>query len=506
MYKIVNRMNLMSNNKCPKCGRQMFFGGNGRSLQCDVCGYKQAIKKEIPPPDEIVKSLKFMAQFNNTREDDAGSQGVRILMAQGVTAAKEGNKDEAYYHLEWVLRADSTDDERSEAWVWLSQIYEDEAHKRICLEQALAHQPMNPVARRGLAVIDGRLQANEIIDPNQAQKQADPEAQPREVKSEQFQCPRCAARMNYTPDGKALLCEFCSYRQELDVPEAHVQSEYGIGGLEKDFIAALATAKGHSQPVAMRSMQCMGCAIEFVLAPETLSITCPYCDSVYVTETAETHDILPPQALIPFTISENDVKLAMRAWFKQHKIERPRVSPIVGMYLPLWTFDIGGEIRWKGQKQQGDKWVPVSGSKYIFYDDVLVPATKRLPKTLMKEVYHYDYAQLVEYDARYLADWPAERYQLTLADASLGGRKQIISGIRRKPHQVTYGEYIRDFSVSSNGIIVESYKLILVPLWMLHFKVEDTVYDVIINGQTGNIRGERPQNVVGKLFSWLKGD
>ena len=40
---------------------------------------------------------------------------------------------------------------------------------------------------------------------------------------------------------------------------------------------------------------------------------------------------------------------------------------------------------------------------------------------------------------------------------------------------------------------------------MVHFKVDETVYDVVINGQTAAVRGERPQNVVGKLFSWLKG-
>lgn len=483
----------------------MYFGGDGRSLQCEVCGYKQTIEKEIPLPDEIVRTLQFMSQFANT-EDSNGSMGVRALLRVGVSAAKEGDKDEAYYNLEWVLRSDSTDDQRSEAWVWLSEIYDDPVHKRICLEQSLAHQPLNPIARRGMAILDGRLQASEIIDPNQNQSQVNPSAQPREVESEQFQCPRCAARMNYTPDGKALLCEFCEYRQELDVPEARVQNEFGFGGIEKDFIAALATAKGHSQPVAMRSMQCMGCAIEFLLAPEVLSITCPYCDSVYVTEAAETHEILPPQALIPFSITENDVKRAMRTWFKQHNIERPRVSPIVGMYLPLWTFDIGGELRWKGYENRGDDWVPVTGSKHIFYDDILVPATKRLPKKLVKEIYHYDFEQLVAYDTRYLADWPAERYQLTLSDASLRARKQIVTEIRRKPFKVTRGANIKDFSLNTNGMIVESYKLILVPLWMMHFKVEDTVYDVIINGQTGNVRGSRPQNVVGKLFSWLKGE
>jgi Zn finger protein HypA/HybF involved in hydrogenase expression len=484
----------------------MYFGGDGRSLQCEVCGYKQTIHKEIPPPEEIVRSLKFMAQFAQSREESAGSQGVRGLLLQGVAAAKGGDKEEAYHHLEWVLRADSTDEQRSEAWVWLSQLYENVADKRACLEQALAHRPVNPVARRGIAMIDGRLQASEIIDPDQSPRPAPADDQPREVAAEQFQCPRCAARMNYTPDGKALICEFCAYEQPLDAPETHIQAEYGFGGVEKDFIAALSTAKGHSQPVAMRSIQCMTCAAEFVLAPELLSLTCPYCDSVYVTETAETREILPPQALIPFTVSEDDAKRALRDWFKQHKIQRPRVSSIVGMYLPLWTFDIGGELRWKGFERRGDDWVPVSGSKHIFYDDVLVPATKRLPKPLLKEIYRYNYEQLVTYDARYLADWPAERYQLALGDASLRARKQIISEYRKKQHKITSGDYIKDFTLYSNGLVVESFKLILVPLWMLHYKVENAVYDVLVNGQTGSVRGERPQNVVGKLFSWLKGE
>ena len=71
---------------------------------------------------------------------------------------------------------------------------------------------------------------------------------------------------------------------------------------------------------------------------------------------------------------------------------------------------------------------------------------------------------------------------------------------------MTHGEYVKDFSLQAKGIMVESYKLILVPLWLLHFKVDDTVYEVIINGQTGAVRGDKPQNVVGKLVSWLKGE
>ena len=311
--------------------------------------------------------------------------------------------------------------------------------------------------------------------------------------------------MNYTPDGTALVCEYCHYRQELDVPEAKVQAEYGFGGMEQDFIAALATAKGHLQPVAMRSLSCQGCGIDLLLPPEVISATCPYCDSVYVAEAAETREILPPQALIPFTVNQDAARKALVSWFKQHKIERPRITPLVGSYLPVWTFDIGGEIKWNGKVKRGDNWVPVSGNKHFFYDDVLVQAVNKIRPSLAKELYNFDMGGLVAYDPRYLADWPAERYQLALADASLRARRQLVKDVKKHQDKLSPDQYVHDLGVNSSGLLVESYKLILLPLWMVHFKVDETVYDVVINGQTAAVRGERPQNVVGKLFSWLKG-
>ncbi len=492
------------NNKCPECGRQLFFGGDGRSRQCEFCGYKQTIHKPVPSPAEIARTVKYAARFTRSDAREDVSFGVRTLLLQGIEAAKEGHAADAYYYLEWVLRSEASDAQYADAWLWLSKIYDEAADKRLCLEHALAHQPLNPIARRGIAVLDGRLQADEIIDPNQQRERPAAGSDPQAVKTEQFQCPRCAARMNYTPDNKALVCEFCHYRQELDTPEAHVQTDYGIGGIEKDFIAALSTAKGHSQPVAMRLLQCMGCAVEFVLAPETLSLTCPYCDAVYVTETAETRELLPPQALIPFATTQDDVKLTLRAWVKQHKIERPRVSPIVGMYVPVWTFDIGGELIWRGFQRRGDNWVQVSGSHHLLRDDVLIPATQKRSKPLGPAIHEFDYDGLVAYDSRFLADWPAERYQLTLAEASLQARKQVVTDIRRHSHQLTDGESIKDFSLNTMNMVVESYKLILLPLWLIHLQVDDAMYDVVVNGQNGRVYGEHPQSLAGKLFSWIK--
>ncbi|MCB8945748.1 MAG: hypothetical protein H6658_18525 [Ardenticatenaceae bacterium] len=492
---------------CPNCQRRLYFAPDGRSLICERCGYKetQQNQSERPDVDELIRSTKWMTASANASPVRARS--VRDLLVRGVAAAKNGDEEEAFYYLERVLLTESSDEERAKAWLWLSGLYDEPVQRRKCLEQVLAHQPQNMLARRGMAVLDGRLNPDDIIDPDKLEVA---EVEPQTADVEQFTCPRCNGRLHYTPNHDALACEFCDYRQALGGEQ--VKAQYGMGEFEQDFIAAMHTKKGHLSPVQMPSFQCQSCAVEFLLAPETISVTCPYCDSVYVTETAEARELLPPQALLPFAVSLEMAEKSLRAWFKQHTISRPRVSPIIGMYLPMWTFDIGGVIKWNGMVQRGygnnQEWVPVKGEKVIFYDDVLALATHKLPDKLsLKVLPSYDLGQLVQYDARYLADWPAERYQIALGDAAIQARKQVLTDLRRHPFNLT-GEsgYIKDLRTNTHEMIVESFKQVLLPLWVVHYKFEEQVYDVLLNGQTAEIFGERPQGIVGRLFGWLSGN
>ena len=78
--------------------------------------------------------------------------------------------------------------------------------------------------------------------------------------------------------------------------------------------------------------------------------------------------------------------------------------------------------------------------------------------------------------------------------------------MRKRPSSVTgRSEYIKDLRLHSQGLVVESFKLLLLPMWIAHFKVEDKLYDVCINGQNGIVHGTKPAGVVGKLFTWLRG-
>jgi hypothetical protein len=496
--------------QCPECRTELVFTPDGRARYCERCGYRHEVA--VPPRTsiaELEKALSFMnvRQMREEAPNRPQQAGLhRDLLVHGIAAAKEGRADEAFFHLSRVLKAaNSSNGSRATAWLWLSAVVDDPAEKRRCLENVLVLDPAQPEARRGLAILDGRLDAADIINPDRL---PEPDAgQQQAAEAAEMRCPRCGARMTYAPEIGALQCDFCHFRQPLDQEPNQGGGRGVFADREEDFIAALATARGHRRPVHMRTLMCRRCAVTFVLGPETLSLTCPYCDSVYVTEAAEEADLMPPHGLIPFAVDESQAEQRLRAWFREHHLDNPRRSSMAGLYLPVWTFDIHGPLKWSCLVRQGDEWVTRTGQDYVLFDDYLVPAVGNLPAELVEHLAEFDLAGLVDYDARYLADWPAERYQLPLAEASLKARGAIMGQLRRSPSRYVGSNNYRNFKLSaSGGLTVLAFRLVLLPLWLVHYQVDDRSYEIMINGQRGSVHGSRPQSLAGRFISWLAGN
>jgi predicted RNA-binding Zn-ribbon protein involved in translation (DUF1610 family) len=430
------------------------------------------------------------------------SDSARDLLVRGIAAAKAKDNDEARFYLEWVLRTDADRQEKIDAWLWLSQISDDPAEKRDCLENVLAHEPANPLARRGLAILSGQLDPAEIIDPDR-QPSGAAATSPQPVQAERFICQTCGGKMIFTPDGGSLTCAYC--KRQLTLYQA---IEEGAVVEEHDFVVALATARGHSHPVATQAFSCQSCGVAFILGPGVLSLTCPYCASAYVIKVSETRELIPPEGVIPFGLTQLAAYKRLQEWLREEGLRaEARTAPPDGLYLPVWTFDVGGEVQWTGkvlERQYGwTGWVSQTGSDPIFYDDVLVPASHTLSAHLAEVVRHFRFDGLVPYDPGYLADWPAEVYQISVADASLAARRQAWEAARRAVTNRMKIHQIKDVTLSSAGMIIESFKLVLLPVWVAHYRYADGDYTVVINGQTGSVRGEKPRGGLGRRLAGI---
>lgn len=437
----------------------------------------------------------------NRNERRGRSTDVRYLLTRGKAAAKEGNQKEAALYLEWVLLTESTDAEKIEAWYWLAHVSEEPERKRHYLEEVLARNPSHVRARRQLAILDGRLKADEIVDPDALQQQTD--AGPDAAEGHRFLCPGCAARMVFTPDGESLYCEHCGYGRAPAAATDNVR--------EQDFIVTMATARGHSHPQTMQAFSCDGCGASFLLAPETLSLTCPYCAATYTVERAETRELVPPQGIIPFAVDEEVAQQRVDRWLAQKAAGRRAL--VHGIYLPVWTFDIGGAIGWRGHernyRQETKSWRPVAGAYPIFYDDYLVPACRTLPSGLARAALRrFDLAQVVNFQRAYLAAWPAQTYEVSVGDASLNARRGVLA-LKREEVKAHLDGRVGELRLSTAEMVVESYKLLLLPLWLGHYRLEGRAYTVLVNGQTGAVGGERPGgrqdgSLVDRAERWLE--
>jgi hypothetical protein len=426
------------------------------------------------------------------------------LLRSGIIEAKAGVKETARRYLERAVSTSRDHNVSSEAWYWISKISDDPAEKRTALENCISFDIRHARARRDLAVLDGKLDEKEIVNPDSLPI---PSTDPTNASADRFMCPQCGAKMVFAPDGSGLICEHCTRNQSL---------ASGGEAEEQDFLIAMATARGHGKPVAMQIFHCQGCGAEFTLPPDVISTTCAYCDSPHVVSLEESRELLPPEGIIPHAFDQKQAARLLANWVEDNGIKpEEKVALPRGVYLPIWTFDIGGGIGYRGDKyeseegfrQRATQVVKVEGEHPVHLNDLTIPASRKIARHISQLLPSFDLEHTKPYDPRYLANWAAEVYDVPMADASLDARSRAYSHLKRRlPGEIAS---LYNLRTSSASLVIESFKLVLIPVWITEIPVNGQNLLVLINGQNGVVQGDTPaQEKKSKsrnsLFDWLE--
>jgi len=207
-----------------------------------------------------------------------------------------------------------------------------------------------------------------------------------------------------------------------------------------------------------------------------------------------------PAGLVPFHVDEGRAHQIVQNWLQAIQPGKPLpFSAGHGLYLPAWAFDLGGQVTWRCQVRAGrdlwsgrETWQTRQDVELVYFSDLLIPASRHLPEACRPGLAHYNLKELVPYSERYLADWPAETYQVTVGDASLEARMCAFQKEQERVKARLMLQQVRDLSFNSLGLIVESFKLVLLPAWLAYYTLDGKRCDVMVNGQTGQVTGPRP--------------
>jgi hypothetical protein len=101
--------------------------------------------------------------------------------------------------------------------------------------------------------------------------------------------------------------------------------------------------------------------------------------------------------------------------------------------------------------------------------------------------------ELKPYDAAYLAGWVVERYQIDLVGAAQRARAAMDAKLQALCAAQVPGDTYRNLAVQSD-YSKQTFKHILVPVWLLAYSYGARRFQCAMNGVTGAVRGEYPKS------------
>jgi ribosomal protein S27E len=330
-----------------------------------------------------------------------------------------------------------------------------------------------------------------------------------------FSCPACGAEAQWNAAKQALVCPFCGTVAPMAPPAE------GGEVVEHDLVAALRSIPEDQRgwQTEKKYVKCQSCQAITVFDPAHVAQRCDFCGSSALIPVEEIKAPIRPESLLQFKISEGNARDLVRGWygkvwFAPNALKsRALTDTVRGIYLPYWTFDAQAHAAWtaesgynyyeteyftdsEGRQQsrevQRTRWEPSSGALDHFFNDELVPGSKGVPANLLAKIEPFPTTtDLKPYDPGFLSGWVVEQYQIDLVAAAQNARGKMDREIEQMCAQQVPGDTHRFLQVNSE-YREQTFKHVLVPVWVLAYTYGSQSFQVVINGYTGAITGKHP--------------
>jgi len=323
-------------------------------------------------------------------------------------------------------------------------------------------------------------------------------------------CANCGAEMKFKPGSHQLKCEYCGYEEFIE------QAKSSFEELELQHYLKAVGQNAYTETIDL--LHCKNCGANQHVEENYKSLTCVYCGEPLIREDIEKEGWIIPQAVLPFQLDGKKAGAIFKSWvgslwFAPSKLKRAALNPegLHGLYVPYWTFDANLFAAYQGQR--GDyyyetqrvrtkngtqtrqvrktRWSPVSGSVKGFVDDILINASQKKRREIPPNISHWNVDELAPFNSKYLSGFVTEKYTVSLKEGhhqSFQEAKDIAyTWIRRDIGGDTQRIQNADIKLSD-----ETFKHILLPVYISSYRYNAKEYHFYINGQTGALNGTRP--------------
>ncbi|WP_460640028.1 TFIIB-type zinc ribbon-containing protein [Larkinella harenae] len=326
-------------------------------------------------------------------------------------------------------------------------------------------------------------------------------------------CKTCGAQLKFSAEKQKLSCDYCGNTEDITFTKNNLhESPLAFRVEDRQLLNAPTEEK--------RLFTCQSCGAKTTVNFDTPTITCAFCGSKNVNPDAQKTRLIEPAGVLPFRIAKEQALQRFKHWVGDSWLAPSdlaagaRLDNLHGIYIPFWTFDAQAYSTYSGeagfyyyvpvqvrdangklvtQQQQRVRWEYRSGSHEAFYDDLLEMASRKLSaqESQVQEASRFNLQEVVDYDPRIMLGWEAEVYSIDLQESARKAEEQIRNREENACASKMGGDTQRNLNVDTR-LTNQTFKHILLPLWICMYVYNGKQFRFLVNGQTGQIAGQRP--------------
>ena len=334
---------------------------------------------------------------------------------------------------------------------------------------------------------------------------------------EKYSCPACGAQAEWNPSKQKLVCGFCGTESPYQIDRDTGQvAEIDLAATLRDL-----PEEDRGWQTERRSVQCQSCKAVMVYDPQRVGQNCEFCGSPALVSYDEIKAPIRPHGVLPFKIDRGRVRDDIRGWWRSKWLAPNKLSKtamvdrVHSLYIPYWTFDARVHCPWQAEaghyyyvsvagrdskgrsvtrQERRVRWEAASGVVDHAFDDEPVPGTQGLPLELLRKVEPFPTGESVRYDTAFLAGHVVEHYKVVLLEAAQQSQAQMHAKLETLCVAQVPGDTQRNLRIFPT-YSAQTFKHVLVPIWLLTYNYGRTAYQVLVNGYTGKIAGKHPYSV-----------
>jgi hypothetical protein len=332
-----------------------------------------------------------------------------------------------------------------------------------------------------------------------------------------FPCAACGAAMAFDPVRSALACAACGQTRALPEPTADAQAQ---ALREQDYLAALRRLAAREPSLEARVVDCPSCGAQTRFEGHVVGDRCAFCATPLLLDQAHVQRLIRPQAVLPFALDKASAQRVFAQWVGSRwfapnalKATVRQADGVKGVYMPWWTYDAATATTYRGERgvqrrvaelrpnstAQGGvpatrvvtDWSPVAGAVAVPFDDVLVAGSPSVPPHLARVLDRWDLARLRPPADELLVGFEVEVYRHGLEDGFTQARQAMAPAIDAAIRRDIGGDAQR---VHARQTVVDEirFKHLLMPVWIGAYRFGGKPYQIVVNGQSGEVEGDRP--------------